>query len=69
MATGTVRRWWRKEGFGFVVPDDGSAELFGRGQRRLRAGQRVEFSTEQTAKGSRAVDVKALPAAPEIARP
>jgi cold shock CspA family protein len=67
--TGTVRRWWPKEGFGFVIPDDGSPELFGRGQRKLRAGQRVEFATERTARGTRAVDVKALAAAPEIARP
>ncbi len=56
--TGTVRRWWPKEGFGFVVPADGSPELFGRGLRKLRAGQAVEFTVEQTAKGLRAVNVR-----------
>lgn len=55
---GTVRRWWPKEGFGFVVPDDGSPELFGRGQRKLRAGQRVEFATVDTPKGRQAREVK-----------
>jgi CspA family cold shock protein len=56
--TGTVRRWWPNQGFGFVIPDDGSPELFGRGQRKLRRGQRVEFDTEQTARGLRAVNVR-----------
>ena len=58
--TGTVRRWWPKEGFGFIVPDDGGPELFGRGPRRLRAGQRVQFKRKATERGPRAEDVKTI---------
>ncbi len=58
--TGTVRKWWRDQGFGFVVPDDGSPELFGHGLRKLRAGQRVQFVRAETLRGPRAEGVRPL---------
>ncbi len=57
--TGTVRRWWQREGFGFVQRDNGEPELYARGPRNLRAGQRVQFAVERQENGLlRAVDVK-----------
>ena len=50
MATGTVKWFNDKKGFGFIIPDDGSDELFvhhtsidTEGFRSLRENQAVEF--------------------------
>ena len=57
--TGIVRRWFAKHGYGFVTPDDGGPELFGRGRGKLRAGDAVEFTTQPGDRGLPiAVDVK-----------
>ena len=67
MATGTVKWFNAEKGFGFIAPDDGSADVFahftaivGTGRRDLFEGQQVEFEVEQGDKGLQAVNVTAL---------
>jgi cold shock protein len=65
MSTGKVK-WWRDElGYGFIVPDDGSIDVFCHyssiqmeGRRNLVNGAAVEFDTEQYTKGVKAVNVR-----------
>jgi CspA family cold shock protein len=67
MATGTVKWFNSEKGFGFIAPDDGSADVFahfsaitGAGYRNLEEGQKVEFDTEQGQKGPQAANIRAL---------
>ncbi|MGO1866410.1 MAG: cold-shock protein [Corynebacterium sp.] len=67
MIQGTVKWFNGEKGFGFIAPDDGSADVFvhysaieGRGFRNLEENQKVEFDTEQGAKGPAAVSVTVL---------
>lgn len=67
MATGTVKWFNAEKGFGFIAPDDGSADVFahfsaitGNGYRNLEEGQKVEFDTEQGQKGLQAANIRAL---------
>ena len=69
MATGTVKWFNSDKGFGFIAPDDGSADVFahftaivstGRGRRDLFEGQQVEFDTERGQKGLQATNIRAL---------
>ena len=67
MATGTVKWFNSEKGFGFIAPDDGSADVFahfsaiaGSGYRSLEEGQKVEFDTEQGPKGLQAANIRAL---------
>lgn len=67
MATGTVKWFNSTKGFGFITPDDGSADVFvhfsaieGRGYRELAEGQRVEFDTQTGPKGLQASAVRAV---------
>ena len=62
---GTVKWFNNSKGFGFITPDGGSKDVFvhqtaiaGDGFRSLAEGDRVEFQTEQGAKGPQAKDVK-----------
>jgi CspA family cold shock protein len=64
MATGTVKWFNESKGFGFIVPDDGSKDVFvhfsaikSDGFRTLREGQAVTFNTEQGPKGVQATEV------------
>ena len=67
MATGTVKWFNSEKGFGFIAPDDGSADVFahfsaitGNGYRNLEEGQKVEFDTESGQKGLQAANIRAL---------
>lgn len=67
MATGTVKWFNGEKGFGFIQPDDGSADVFthfsaieGSGYKSLDEGQKVEFDTEQGPKGLQATRVRGL---------
>lgn len=64
---GTVKWFNESKGFGFIAPQDGSADVFvhysaiqSNSFRTLAEGQRVEFSTEAGQKGPSAVNVVAL---------
>jgi CspA family cold shock protein len=62
---GTVKWFNNAKGFGFIAPDDGSKDIFvhhtaiaSSGFRSLAEGDKVEFETEQGAKGPQAKNVK-----------
>jgi CspA family cold shock protein len=64
--TGTIKRIVRDKGFGFIVPDDGSDDVFFHRSRlapkvefdELREGDEVEFRVRPGEKGPQAFDVK-----------
>ncbi|OGS13739.1 MAG: cold-shock protein [Elusimicrobia bacterium RIFOXYA2_FULL_58_8] len=65
MAKGKVKWFNDKKGFGFIIPDDGSKDLFvhhasitGEGFKTLAENQEVEFDTEDSEKGPKAVNVR-----------
>lgn len=64
--TGTVKWFSNEKGYGFISPDEGDdvfvhhTAIQGTGFKTLREGQKVEFSTEESPKGPRAVDVITL---------
>ncbi|MFD6053956.1 MULTISPECIES: cold-shock protein [Agromyces] len=67
MATGIVKWFNTEKGFGFIAPDDGSADVFahfsaitGNGYRELTENQRVEFDVEQGQKGLQATNIRGL---------
>ena len=67
MATGTVKWFNADKGFGFIAPDDGSADVFahfsainGSGYRSLEENQQVSFDVAQGAKGLQAENITAL---------
>ncbi|MCI9887464.1 cold-shock protein [Micrococcales bacterium 31B] len=67
MATGTVKWFNSEKGYGFIEPDDGSADLFahfsgivGTGMRNLEENQKVEFDAERGPKGMQAVNIRSL---------
>ncbi len=67
MATGTVVRFDRKRGYGFVAPDEGGEDLFVHqnnilmeGFRFLNIGERVSYELEVGEKGMKAVSVGLL---------
>jgi len=67
MADGTVKWFNAAKGYGFITPDDGSADVFahfsaveGSGYRELIEGQKVAFVSEQGPKGPQAKSVRAI---------
>ena len=61
MNNGTVKLWKQMEGWGFIEGDDGEDYFFNissirRGQR-VRENSSVKFDTEETLKGTQAVNV------------
>lgn len=67
MATGIVKWFNAEKGFGFIAPDDGSADVFvhyseiqGSGFRTLEENQQVEFEVGEGQKGPQAQQVTAL---------
>ncbi|MBW0272863.1 cold-shock protein [Nocardia sp. MH4] len=67
MAQGTVKWFDAEKGFGFIEPDEGSADIFvhfseirGDGFRTLEDNQKVEFEMDHSDRGPQATDVRAL---------
>jgi len=64
MATGTVKWFNNKKGFGFIAPDDGGDDVFVHynsittdGYKSLEENQKVTFEIEDGQKGPAAVNV------------
>lgn len=66
---GTVKWFNNSKGYGFVVADNSTEELFAHyssiqmdGYKSLKAGQAVQFETRQGPKGVNAVNISPLQA-------
>ncbi len=64
MPTGTVKFFNTSKGFGFIVPEDGSKDVFVHisaveksGIRQLNEGQKVNFEVEPDNRGPKAVNL------------
>ena len=58
---GTVKFFNETKGFGFIVPDNGGAEVFVHSSGlidKIRENDKVEFDTENGKKGINATNVK-----------
>jgi CspA family cold shock protein len=59
MPNGTVKWFNDAKGFGFISPEDGSADVFAHstGFRSLQEGQRVSYDVTQGPKGAQASNI------------
>ena len=64
MATGTVKWFNDDKGYGFIAPDDGSADVFAHfsainstGFRSLNEGDKVSYEVQQGPKGLQAANI------------
>ncbi|MCF5666816.1 cold-shock protein [Pseudomonas marginalis] len=67
MATGTVKWFNATKGFGFITPDDGSADVFAHysaiqsdGYKTLEENQKVEYEIADGPKGPQAENIRVL---------
>jgi CspA family cold shock protein len=67
MAQGIVKWFNPDKGFGFIAPDDGSADVFvhfsaiqSNGYRTLEENQKVEYNVTQGPKGPQAAEVRTV---------
>jgi cold shock protein len=67
MPQGTVKWFNADKGFGFIAPDDGTADVFvhhsaiqSDGYRSLQENQRVEYTATRSTKGLQAEQVQPL---------
>ena len=67
MATGTVKWFNNDKGFGFIAPDDGTADVFAHysgissnGYRSLEDNQRVEYDVTEGKKGPQAENITVI---------
>ena len=67
MHRGTVKWFNEAKGFGFIAPQDGTADVFvhysviqAEGYKKLAEGQRVGFESQKGPKGIQATVVKPL---------
>jgi len=67
MPQGTVKWFNPEKGYGFIAPDDGSADIFvhhsaieATGFRSLEENQKVEYTASRGPKGPQADQVRAI---------
>ncbi len=66
MATGTVKWFDEKKGYGFITADEGKdvfvhySAIAGTGFKKLAEGERVQFQIKEGAKGPQADQVEVL---------
>jgi CspA family cold shock protein len=67
VAQGTVKWFNADKGYGFIAPDDGTADVFvhhsaieADGYRSLQDNQRVEYNVTRGAKGPQAEQVRPI---------
>ena len=67
MTVGTVKWFNAEKGFGFIAPEDGTADVFAHysaiqssGYRSLDENQKVEFDVTQGPKGPQAENIRPL---------
>lgn len=65
MATGTVKWFNDAKGFGFITPDDGSADVFAHfsqitqdGFKSLKEGEKVTYEVKDSPKGKQATEIR-----------
>ena len=67
MNQGLVKWFNNAKGYGFIFPDDNSGDIFAHhsaicmdGYKTLKAGQKVQFTTEVGPKGLHAMEIRAI---------